>query len=137
MEDFLNRVAEAVAARLSGPMNFRFIFQPIMAIVLGIRAGIQDAHAGSPAFLADLILRKEGRKASLKGAWKHVRWPIVLGAVLDAVAQWILFHHIRPLPALFVGFAVIALPYGLARGLTNRIVSVRMRHKGTPVTRAK
>ena len=137
MEEFLDHFADAVAARLSGPMNFRFIMQPLMAVVLGIRAGIQDAHAGSPAFIADLVFNKEGRKESLKGAWKHVRWPIVLGAVLDATAQWILFHHIRPLPAVFVGFAVIALPYGMSRGLTNRIVSARMRRKGTPVTPAK
>jgi len=32
-----------VFARLTGPLNFRFVLQPLLAILLGIRDGLHDA----------------------------------------------------------------------------------------------
>lgn len=133
MEELLNRFAEGIAARLGGPLHFRFIIQPLIAIGLGVRDGVHDARLGTPPFFVDLVRRKDGRRESLKGAWRTVRVPILLGAVLDSAAQWQIFHQIRVLPAFLVGAGVIALPYAIARGVTNRIVSGRIQPKsGTP-----
>lgn len=131
MDEFLDRMADGIAARLSGPMNFRFILQPLVSIALGVRDGIHDAKAGTPPFVVDLLFKKEGKKESAKGAWRKLRIPILVGTVLDAAAQFMIFHHIKVVPALIVGVAVIALPYALARGITNRIVSARMKRKGS------
>jgi len=38
-------------ARLTGPGRLRFVFQPIMAILLGLRGGLADARAGRPPYL--------------------------------------------------------------------------------------
>ena len=42
---------DTLAPPLSGPGRLRFIVQPIVAMLLGARSGIQDAHAGLPLFL--------------------------------------------------------------------------------------
>src|SRR5271156_1755654 len=54
-------------ARFSGPGRFRFILQPIVAIVLGARDGVKDARAGSPPFLWGLLFHPEHRNRLVRG----------------------------------------------------------------------
>jgi hypothetical protein len=110
-------------ARVVGPMSFRFILQPAIAIILGIRDGLMDARAGLPPFIYDLVFRPKNRKRQLRSASNRLLTPIIVATVLDAIAQYLLFKHVRPLYALLVGTFVMGLPYALARGLTNRIAS--------------
>ena len=58
---FTERFFEDMVARLSGPGRFRFILQPLVAIMLGTRDGVKDARVGSCRFLWGLIFRKELR----------------------------------------------------------------------------
>jgi hypothetical protein len=51
--------------------------------------------------------------------------PVILGIVLDGIAQYLIFKQIRPVAAILVGGLVIGVPYALARGVTNRIASLR------------
>ena len=118
---------EHLLARLTGPMHFRLILQPLVAIALGIRDGLKDARAGRPPFVTDLIVRPEGRKRQLKRALQALIKPLVIAIILDAVAQYLMLGTIYPGAAVFVGVMIMAIPYSLARGLTNRIVSARTR----------
>ena len=118
---------EDLVARLTGPMHFRLILQPLVAIALGIRDGLKDARAGRPPFIMDLLVRPEARKRQLKRALQSLIKPLIVAIVLDAVAQYLMFGTIYPGAAVFVGVVVMAVPYALARGLTNRIVSGRTR----------
>jgi len=118
---------EDLVARLTGPMHFRLILQPLVAIALGIRDGLKDARAGRPPFIMDLLVRPEARKRQLKRALQSLTKPLIIAIVLDAVAQYLMFGTIYPGAAVFVGVVVMAVPYSLARGLTNRIVSGRTR----------
>jgi NhaP-type Na+/H+ or K+/H+ antiporter len=109
-------------------MNFRFILQPLIAIfVLGMKDGRMDAKAGMPPFIFDLILRPEHRRRDLKSAFHRLLVPVIVGAILDGIAQYLIFKHIRPGAALLVGAFVMGIPYSLSRGITNRIVSARMK----------
>ena len=45
------RIAENLAARVSGPMKFRLVVQPITAAIFAIRSGLADATAGKPPYL--------------------------------------------------------------------------------------
>ena len=126
---FSGKFLDDIGARLTGAMNFRFIVQPSVAIFLGIRDGILDAKAGTPPFIFDLVFKPKHRKRQLKSAFKTLLTPIIIGIVLDAIAQYLLFKHIRPLPAVLVGAFVMGVPYSLARGITNRIVSFRKKKK--------
>jgi hypothetical protein len=128
--DSFAQFLEHLVARLTGPMHFRLILQPLVAIALGIRDGLKDARAGRPPFIMDLIVRPEGRKRQLKQALLAISKPLIIAIVLDAVAQYLMFGTIYPGAAVFVGVVVMAVPYSLARGLTNRIVSGRTRAIG-------
>jgi hypothetical protein len=123
---------EHLVARLTGPMHFRLILQPLVAIALGIRDGLKDARASRPPFILDLIAPPEGRKRQLKRALQAISKPLIIAIILDAVAQYLMFGVIYAGAAVFVGVVIMAVPYSLARGLTNRIVSARTRAIGAP-----
>jgi hypothetical protein len=57
---FTHRFFADMRARLSGPGRFRFILQPTVAIVLGTRDGVRDAHADFRPFLWSLLFRSGG-----------------------------------------------------------------------------
>ena len=121
---------DGIAARLTGPMNFRFILQPLVAILLGIRDGRADAKNGTPPFLFLLFTEPENRRRNLVQAAKGLIVPIALGTVLDEISQYLIFRDepgrlmiVHPLPALVVGTTVIGLPYVLARSLTCKLLT--------------
>jgi hypothetical protein len=121
---------ERLAALLGGPGRFRFILQPIVAILLGIRDGRLDAKAGRRAYLISVFFVREGRWEALKSGIKTFNKPFVVSVILDIIVQFYLFRNVRLWSALVVGTLLIALPYSLARGLTNRIIRWRGRRRG-------
>jgi hypothetical protein len=124
MDLSLKQIVDELVARLAdGPMQFRFILQPLMSTTLGIWDGAKDAKAGLPPFLWGLISVSKTRRAHFKSALWRLRIPILIAASLDAVAQYIMFGYVRPLSALFVGSLLMVLPYSSARGLANRFRS--------------
>jgi hypothetical protein len=52
---------------------------------------------------------------------------VLVGILLDAVSQWLILGVSHPGAALVVGPVLIALPYALARGLSNR--AARLGHR--------
>jgi hypothetical protein len=124
----MDRIIEGIVARITGPLHFRFILQPVVAILLGIRDGLADARAGTPPFIYDLLLKPADRRRDLKSALKSLLTPIIVATILDCIVQYLIFKHIRLVPALIVGAFVMGVPYSLARGITNRIATHR-RHK--------
>lgn len=114
---------------LTGPGRFRFIVQPIVAILLGIRDGRRDAMAGRPAYLISVFFTRGGRREALKSGARSFIKPFVVSVVLDMVVQFFLFRDVRIWSAFVVGTLLIALPYSLARGLTNRFVRWRAHHR--------
>ncbi len=132
---FSDEFVNDLAARVTGPMSFRFILQPAIALFLGIRDGLLDARAGTPPFVVDLILRPQNRARQLKTALHRLLTPIVIAVLLDAIAQYLIFHRVRPVAALLVGTFVMGLPYALARGISNRFVSAWRRTRKEPSAR--
>jgi len=122
-------IIQRLTLRLTGPMHLRFILQPVMAIILGVRDGVRDAKAGNPAFLWDLT-QSSGRKRHVKDAFERLLIPFIVAIVLDGIVQYLLFHKVRILGAVVLGVTIMGVPYSLARGLTNRIFSA---HRHAPV----
>ncbi len=52
---FTDQFFQDMAARLSGPGRFRFILQPLVAILLGARDGRKDVRAGNPPISLEII----------------------------------------------------------------------------------
>ncbi len=113
-------ILEKIQARITGPFHFRLILQPLLAIVLGIRDGRLDAKNKKPAFLLHLITSQNDRKDYLKQIWPAISKPLVIGIILDMVVQFMIFQSVRIWGAILLGAIIIALPYSLSRGLSNR-----------------
>jgi hypothetical protein len=62
---FSRQFLEEIPRRFTGPGRFRFILQPMVAIVLGIRGGLADAKAGNPPYLFGLLFGAERRRELL------------------------------------------------------------------------
>jgi len=112
-----------LADRLHGPMSMRFFLQPVVAIALGIKDGIKDAKAGTPPFIYDLVFKPQNRQRQLKSALKTLLKPIIIAIVLDAIVQFMMFRFVWPGAAIIVGVFIMGLPYALARGISNRIMT--------------
>jgi hypothetical protein len=79
-----------------------------------------------------LLFARDGaipRIELLKSSLRHILTPLAIGIVLDAIVQWYLFHRVILLGAILVGALLVALPYSIARGLTNRFVTNRYRRR--------
>ena len=58
--------------RLGGPMSFRFLMQPAMAIFFAVRAGIKDARQNNPTFLGCALSNPSSWRARMRLSWKDV-----------------------------------------------------------------
>lgn len=113
--------------RLTGPGRFRFLLQPLVATILGIRSGVADARAGRPPYLLGLVTDRGHRRELARDGLATVANLLLMGVLLDAVFQWVILGVSHPGAALVVGPVLIAGPYAVARALANRVARVRSR----------
>ena len=106
---------------MAGPGKGRFVLQPLVAIALGIRDGIVDAKQDKPPYFIRVLFKSERKLYVLKTSLKSIAAPLTIGIVLDMVLQWVIFQGVFLLPALMAGTILVALPYSIARGLSNRV----------------
>jgi hypothetical protein len=124
---FTERFFQDILARLSGPGRLRFIVQPTVAVLLGVRSGTRDAREGVPPFLWALAFHGNCRRELLRTAVVSIRDLVAIAILLDVISQFLIFHNIRPGAALLVGPVLITLPYVVTRELANRILRKRGR----------
>jgi hypothetical protein len=122
MEEMLSRFWEDVIARVGGPMKFRLILQPLIAIIFAVRAGLKDAKEGKVPYNWALISDPDHRRALLRSGWKSVGKVFVIAILIDLVYQWIVFRWFYPGEALLVAAILAFIPYLVIRGPVNRIV---------------
>jgi hypothetical protein len=130
MDDILTRVAHQLAARVTGPMKFRLVFQPAMAAFLAIRAGLADASAWRPPYFWGMISNPAERAAMLRDGWKGVSRVFILAVVLDVVYQIIVLRFVYVGEAIIAAFILAILPYLILRGLVTRLARnlIRLQH---------
>ncbi len=110
---------------IAGPGTFRFVIQPVLAIILGARDGRNDAKSSTPPILHMLLLESGRRREALKGGLHAIALPLILAVALDSILQIYIFGVWRLQWALVVGVCLVGSPYLLARGITSRIFSAR------------
>jgi len=108
-------------ARLTGAGRLRFVFQPTMAILLGLRGGLADGRAGRPPYLMGLLFDPLHRREYVRTGLRNIRDLVAIGIILDVVAQFLIFRQVHPGAALVIGPLLITMPYALARAVTNRV----------------
>ena len=89
MDNLIARVTENLIARVTGPMKFRLVLQPGMAIFLAVREGLKDARQGKPPYFWGCLTDRGERKAMLEEGWKSIGKVFTLAVVLDIVYQLI------------------------------------------------
>ena len=125
MDEIVTRLFGNLIGRIHGPMNFRLIFQPLMAIVFAIRDGRKDAHDGRLPYFWALFTERGHRLALLRHGWEAVGKVFVIALILDAVYQFLTVRWFYPGEAVVTAFVLAIVPYLLLRGLVNRLTGKR------------
>ncbi|HTY43325.1 MAG TPA: hypothetical protein VMH79_15755 [Thermoanaerobaculia bacterium] len=121
----LRQFFEELGGRVTGPMKFRLLLQPVMAAFFAIRAGARDAREGRRPFLAAILAEPERRRERVAEGWRHVGRIFLLAMAMDLVYQVLIVKAFRPLESVVVSVVVALVPYLIFRGVVNRILSRR------------
>jgi len=124
--DIFSRISEDLMSRVSGPMHFRIILQPLMAALFAFRDGRKDALERKPAYFWTLFADAEHRRDLLRNGWKSVGRVFVLAITLDVVYQLWVLHWFYPGESLIVALVLAIVPYLLLRKPVNRLSSHKM-----------
>jgi hypothetical protein len=121
MQDVLTRFFENMVGRVHGPMDFRLILQPLMAIFFAVRDGRKDAREGRVPYFWALFTEPGHRLDLLRNGWRSVAKIFIIALVLDVVYQFIVVRWFYPGEALLVAVLLAIVPYVLLRGPANRL----------------
>jgi hypothetical protein len=121
MDDMWVRITHDLVARVSGPLHFRLVLQPLMAAFFAIGSGLSDARDGKPPYFWALLSDHADRSAMIKDGWKSVGRVFVLAVALDVVYQLYVSRFVYPGEAIIVAFVLAIVPYLILRGLVTRL----------------
>ncbi len=121
MSDVLTRIATNMLARTEGPLHFRLLMQPAMAIILAFLDGRKDAKAGAEPYFWSLVTSPEHRREMIRSGWTSIGKVFILAMILDAAYQWIVQRFIYPGELLIVAIILAIAPYLLVRGAVTRL----------------
>ena len=121
MEDLFARMWGNLVGRIGGPLSFRLIIQPMVAVFFAVRAGWKDAKQGRVPYGWKIISNPVKRRQLLREGWKDIAKVFVAAFVIDLIYQIIELQWLHPEEALIVAAMLALLPYLLLRGLANRV----------------
>ena len=121
LEEAFARGWENLVGRWGGPMSFRFLIQPAVAILFAIRAGLKDARQNEPPFLWAVLSNPGSRQERLRQVWKDVGTVFIVALILDSIYQVIVHAGIFTLELLITATVLALVPYVVSRGLVTRI----------------
>lgn len=123
MQEILNRIAENMIDRISGPMHLRILLQPMMATVFAVIAGLKDARTGKPPYFWSLFTDASHRREMVRDGWKSVGNVFVIAMLLDVVYQVVVQRFVYPGEVVVVAVLLAIVPYLVVRGLVTRLAS--------------
>ena len=115
------RIWHDLVARPDAPMRFRFILQPLMAAIIAIRHGLNDARTGRSPYFWTMLSNPRERAQRLNEGLNATARIILLGLVMDAIYQVLVLKQFYPAEAVIVALLFAFLPYVIIRGPTARI----------------
>ena len=115
------RIWVNMIGRIGGPMSFRLILQPGVAIFFAIRGGISDAREGLEPHALAILTDPAKRGELLRESWQDVATVFLAAVIIDLIYQVMELRWIYPEEALIVATCLALLPYLLLRGPVNRI----------------
>lgn len=127
------RAVTQLFARVSGPMNFRLVLQPLMASFFALRAGLADARADRPPYFWGLLAYHGQRVGMIREGWSKINRVFILAFLLDAVYQIIELRFVYVGEAIIVSFVLAILPFLILRGLVTRLARLKNAASRHPV----
>jgi hypothetical protein len=124
VHDILMRFITDLLGRIDGPMKFRLVLQPIMALVFAIRDGRRDCHQQRPPYFWSLFRGLQSRRDLVRDGWRGISRVFVLAVILDIVYEFIALHALYLPQTLAVAIILAVIPYVLMRGPANRLLSL-------------
>lgn len=121
MDDMWVRFTTQLIDRLSGPMHFRVVMQPLMAAFFAIRSGLADAPTDRLPYFWGLFSDRANRRSMIKDGWKSIGRVFVFAIFLDVVYQIFVLHFVFPGEAIVVALILAIVPYLILRGLVTRL----------------
>jgi len=121
--EFLARAWEQLAGRIEGPFAFRFVFQPLFAAILAIRAGVADAQDDRTPYFWSILAKPLERPQLLREGLQDLTRVLVFAIVLDVIYQVVVFRWVYPLQSVLVAIVLAIVPYVLIRGPVTRLKS--------------
>ncbi len=125
MKGFLGRAWMLLVGRTTGPMRFRFVLQPIVAVALAARAGRRDAARDRSPYLKSVWTDCGARRALVRDAWNDIARLCAMALVIDVVYQLVFLGWFYPLQGVIVACAVAVAPYVVLRGPITRLLRAR------------
>ena len=129
MQGMLSRFVADIVGRIDGPMASRLLLQPLIASMIAIRDGVEDAREGRPPYLSTFVGRRSQRFRLLREGLKSILRVLLLAILFDAVYQLLVFRWFYPVETLIVALTLACMPYALLRGSVTRMARVWL---GTP-----
>ena len=111
MEELFTRVWNDLVGRVTGPMTFRLVLQPAMAILFAVRDGLKDAREGRPPYFFSVFTDPSHRRYLLGEGFKAVARVLGFAVLMDAVYQFKVFRWVYPGEALLVALILAFVPY--------------------------
>ena len=136
MDDLWQLFASQLHDRVSGPMKFRIVLQPIMATYFAIRSGWRDAKSGADPYFWSFLIGRGHRFDLIKDGWESVGRVVLLSAGLDLVYQYFVQSSIHLRAVIIVAFVLAVVPYVIVRGTVTRIANALITRSPTAPDRA-
>jgi len=122
LADLALRFWDGLLARTVGPLHFRFILQPAVAMFLAVRDGYRDAAYGRAPYLQDILTNPAARSERLKEGFHAVARVMIAGVIMDTVYQLLVAKAFRPLEMVTVVLLLAFVPYLVMRGPARRVI---------------
>ncbi|GAA5074265.1 hypothetical protein GCM10025759_16350 [Lysobacter panacisoli] len=134
MEGFVHdavRFWTDLTGRAEGPMTFRFVLQPTMALLMAIRDGFKDAKIGRAPYFWTIVNDAHRRRASLDEGIEATARILALGLVMEIIYQYRVFGTFHVLEAVNFILLLCFIPYLVMRGPINRLAHWWMQRRHT------
>ena len=115
------RIFRDLFNRPSEPMSFRFILQPVMALIAALGDGIKDARTGRSPYFWTIVSEPGKRVGRLREGLNATARILLLGLVMDAIYQIMVLKRFYPAEAVIVAVMLAFVPYFFMRGPVARI----------------
>lgn len=116
------RISHDLVDRPSGPMAFRFILQPLMAIIAAVLHGRADARAGRAPYFWTMMSKPQERIGRLREGLNATARIILLGVIMDVIYQIIVLKTFYPVESVIVAVVLGFVPYLVFRGVVTRVL---------------